>query len=151
MGNSNDVSYSDSAPLFFDDPAISSTSSLSNIDTSPLHVSSYNDAPQIDDVAVHRNMTYSDAPINRDMTLQQFSTVSDAQTSTHSTVTSQGVDQSQSLLKSQLEEATRSKDDLEKQLLAQAASKEDLEKQLLVQAASIKQYDVYCQSLVRNT
>jgi hypothetical protein len=47
----------------------------------------------------------------------------------------QSVEQ-QSALRSQVEELTR--------------SKEELERQLLIQAASVKQYDVYCQSLVRN-
>ena len=44
-------------------------------------------------------------------------------------------DNNEAVLKSQLEDLSRAKD--------------ELEKQLLVQAASIKQYDVYCQSLVK--
>ena len=161
MGDSNDVSYADSAPPFFDDPAISSTSSLSNADTSSLHVSTYNDAPQIStfqDTPMHHDSTFNNGTMQHGsmfntLSMQQFnqgptSTQSSFSNSTlPSTSTSQVVDQS--LLNSQLDEVTRSKQELEKQLLVQSASKEELEKQLLVQAASSKQYDVYCQSLVR--
>ena len=71
MGDSNDVSYADSAPPFFDDPAISSTSSLSNADTSSLHVSTYNDAPQIStfqDTPMHQVSTFNIGTMHHDST-----------------------------------------------------------------------------------
>jgi hypothetical protein len=39
-GNNSYATSNDGAPAFFDDIAISSASSMSNVDTSPLHVAS---------------------------------------------------------------------------------------------------------------
>ena len=132
-------SNTDSAPAFFDEFAISSASSTSNVDTSPTHVSSTNTSSNAETLPVQVSSHFANSSLHISSTHENNMSASPA-AYFENVVSEQNVEnvstfENVSTLKSRIEELSRSRD--------------DLERQLLVQAASVKQYDVYCQSLVR--
>jgi hypothetical protein len=134
----------DTNPAYFDEFAISSASSTSNADTSPTHVSLTNvSSTNVSSIVgtpppLQVSSHFVDSSLHISSTQDQnMSNFSPAHFDNNVVSEKSGDAENVSALTSRISELTRSRD--------------DLERQLLVQAASVKQYDVYCQSLVRDT